>query len=162
MSAPMPQVVTILGEVAAVISAAAEVEGRLPLPVTVITARLPMAELADLDPSLPVRVTVVPHLPDGRAISQEARGTAEDQIEIDIGIQRRIGNTDGQPTDADIDALLALSETIANLFKPGRLPLSGASWVRTVHTVLFDPTHLIQHSTFTGVITVTFAVFRST
>jgi hypothetical protein len=153
------QVVAILGEVAGVITAAA---GSLPAQVNVITARLPLAELANLDPSLPVRVTVVPHLPDGRAISQEARGTAEDQVEIDIGIQRRVGNADGQPTDADIDALLALSEAIANLFKPGRLPTSGSSWVRTVHSVLFDPTHLIQHSTFTGVITVTFAVFRST
>lgn len=153
------QVVTILGEVAGLITAAS---AALPMPVNVITARLPMAELADLDASLPVRVTVVPHLPDGRAISQEARGTAEDQVEIDIGIQRRVGNTEGQPNDSDIDALLVLSEAVANLFKPGRLPTSGASWVRTVHSVLFDPAHLLQHSTFTGVITVTFAVYRCT
>lgn len=153
------QVATIVSEVADVITAAA---GALPIVVNVIAARLPMADLADLDPALPVRVTVVPHLPDGRAVSQEARGTAEDQIDIDIGIQRRVPNDDtGQPETAAIDDLLALSEAIANLFKPGPLPTSGASWVRTIHSVLFDTAHLIQHGTFTGVITVTFAVYRT-
>jgi len=109
---------------------------------------LPVFELKDMKT---LKVSVVPK---ARRITQESRSHENDEVEIDIGIQKKIS------CDTELEILLRLVENITALFKAERLEgYPTALCVRKENQPVYDPEHLRQFNQFTSVVTLTFKVF---
>jgi len=111
----------------------------------------PTFDLADMKD---LHVTVVPR---GVELQGASRSMVQADVQIDIGVQRKLAAAD----NAEIDALMALAEQIGDFFRTHRLAgAPDASWVRTENVPIYSPEHLDQLRQFTSVLTVTFRVLR--
>jgi len=110
-----------------------------------------LAEMKDL------RVTVVPR---GVELSGASRSMTQTDVQIDIGVQRKLP-ADAASDAAEIDALMRLVEEIADFFRSMRLSACpNVSWVRTENKPIYSPEHIEQLRQFTSVLTLTFRVLR--
>jgi hypothetical protein len=108
---------------------------------------LPLFELQEL------KVLKVSVVPKSRKITQGTRVHTIEEIEVDIGIQKKISD------DSELVNLLKLTEDMAALFIPERLTnFPGAICVKKENDPIYDPEHLRQFNQFTSVITLTFKV----
>ena len=108
---------------------------------------LPEFELSEL---AELRVTVVPK---GVEISGSTRSASQHDVQIDIGVQKKLG----KDLDTEVAALCGLVDEIAAFLK--RRPLAAApyaAWVRTVNLPIYAPEHLAEQRVFTSVLTVTY------
>ncbi|HRQ75587.1 MAG TPA: hypothetical protein PK098_06670 [Phycisphaerales bacterium] len=113
----------------------------------------PSFELADLET---LRVSVVPK---SVTVTNASRTHAFLDCAIDIGVQKKLSPGSESETDAEIDALLALAEEIADHLRQKRLEaMPEAAWLSLEHEPIFAPEHLDQHRQFTSVLTVTYRV----
>ena len=109
---------------------------------------LPVFELKDLKT---LKVSVVPK---SRKITQDARCHTSDEIEVDIGIMKKIAD------DSELDGLMKLVEDMEGIFKAERLAgYPNAVCVKKENDPVYDPEHLRQFRQFTSVLTLTFKVF---
>ncbi len=112
----------------------------------------PLFELGDLKD---LRVTVVPRAVD---LATASRSTVQADVQIDIGIQKKLPATD---QDAEADALMQLAEEVADFFRTH--PLTGvpdAAWVRSANEPVYSPEHWDEFRQFTSIVTATFRVLR--
>jgi len=106
----------------------------------------------DLKEMKDLHVTVVPR---GVEMSTAGRGLAQREVQIDIGIQKKLATSEA----SEIDALMALVGQLADYLRGRRLGLSPeAVWVKTENTPIFAPEHLEQWRQFTSVLTLTYRV----
>jgi hypothetical protein len=104
----------------------------------------------DLKTLKELKVSVVPK---GRKIIQGARVLTIDEIQIDIGVQKKISD------DSELGILMKLVEDITALFKPERLTgYPNALCVKKENDPIYDPDYLRQFHQFTSVVTLTFKV----
>jgi hypothetical protein len=97
-----------------------------------------------------LKVSVVPK---GRKITQGTRVHTIDEVQVDIGVQKKISN------DSELDGLLKLVEDICALFKAERLEgYPSALCIKKENEPIYDPGHLRQFHQFTSLITLTFKV----
>ena len=114
------------------------------------TAERTLLPLYDLKALRDLKVSVVPK---GRKIIQGARVLTIDEIQIDIGIQKKISD------DSELDGFMKLVEDIAGLFKAERLDgYPNALCIKKENEPIYDPEHLRQFHQFTSVVTLTFKV----
>jgi hypothetical protein len=114
------------------------------------TAERTLLPIYDLKALKTLKVSVVPK---GRKITQGARVLTIDEVQIDIGVQKKISN------DSELDDLLKLVEDIVGLFQPERLDgYPPAICVKKENEPIYDPDHLRQFRQFTSVVTLTFKV----
>ena len=108
---------------------------------------LPVFELKDM------KILKVSVVPKSRKIIQEARNANTDEVQIDIGVQKKISD------DSELDGLLKLVEDIAALFKAERLEgYKRAICIKVENEPVYDYEHLRQLRQFTSVLTLTFKV----
>ncbi len=105
-----------------------------------------LKEMADL------HVTVVPH---GIEMSMVGRNVAQDDVQIDLAVQKRLSAPENE--DAELDALMALVLEIAD-FVRSTGQFAGAIWINTENVPIFSPEHLSELRQFTSVLTLTFRV----
>jgi len=111
----------------------------------------PVFDLPEMDE---LHVSVVPK---GVKVLASTRNQNQHDYAIDIGVQKRV--TD----DAETDAMMLLTEEIADHFRLGRVQADGVGSVPllTVATdPVFAPEHLTEKRVFTSVVTLTFRVLR--
>jgi len=118
---------------------------------------LPHYELADLKD---LRVTVVPR---GVEITGASRTLSQHDVQIDIGIQKKLlaGAEAGTDVDTQVAELLSLVEEIAEFLQ--RRPLAAmpqAVWVTTSNEPIYAPDHLAETRLFTSVLTVTYRLLK--
>jgi len=121
--------------------------GSFSQPFTPQRSVLPNCELADLQD---LRVTVVPR---GVEITGSSRALSQHDVQIDVGVQRKLG-TD---LDTEVAELVGLVEEIAEFLK--RRPLAAvpqACWVKTTNEPVYAPDHLAEKRLFTSVLTLTY------
>lgn len=114
---------------------------------------VPLKTLAALET---LQVLVVPK---SREMIKQARGRAlEQDVLIDVGILKRIT---ADPTTAaansELDPLIGLAESIANLYLAGDVAGVG-KWFDAEQPALYDLDKLLAHKTFLTAITFTFKV----
>ena len=115
---------------------------------TAVRTLLPIYDLKALKQ---LKVSVVPK---SRKITQGTRIHNIDEIQIDIGVQKKFSD------DSELDGSLKLVEDICALFKAERLEgYPSAICVKKENEPIYDPAHLRQFRQFTSVITLTFKVF---
>lgn len=112
---------------------------------------VPKVDLEDLGT---LTVTVVPKI---YARTPETRGQCRREIQIDIGVQKRLASTTDPEDPAkleEIDALMQLVEEMADVFQPGTY--GGARFVRSeVPDPMCDPAVMDDHNVFQSVVAVT-------
>ena len=110
---------------------------------------LPESDLEDLKT---LTVTVVPKALD---LNLQSRSMTRRQVQVDIGIQKRVG----VDIDADVAALMELVEEIATFMDRRNLPTAMfAHWLGTENDPIYSPAHLAETRTFTSVLTLTYWV----
>ena len=113
-------------------------------PQRLVLPEFDLAALADL------RITVVPKAVE---ISAASRVASQHDVQIDIGIQKKLG----KDLDAEVPVLCELVDEIAAFLK--RRPLQAtphAMWVRSANEPIYAPEHLAEQRVFTSVLTVTY------
>jgi len=104
-------------------------------------AAFDLAEMKDL------HVTVVPK---GVEMSTAGRGLSQSDVQIDVGVQKKLAG--GENTE--IDALMGLVQEIAEFIRStGRF--GDAVWVRTENVPIYSQEHLAELRQFTSVLTLT-------
>ncbi|MHB1158232.1 MAG: hypothetical protein ACYC26_15515 [Phycisphaerales bacterium] len=94
-----------------------------------------------------LRVTVVPR---GMEQTGATRAATQRDIQIDIGIQKKLT----QANTAEVDALLDLVQQMADYLRTVR-QFGPAIWVKTENTPIYSVEHLEQFRGFTSVLTLT-------
>lgn len=134
--------------------------GTFTMPFTAVRRYQPVFALEDL---ATLRVSVVPR---SLTIVGASRQTSQFDAQIDIVVQKRLspapGTSGGAASDeAEIDALLALLEEIADWLRFARLTTTPeAVWVGVAQEPVLAGEHLEQHRQFTSTLTVTYRVLR--
>jgi len=115
-------------------------------------AYLPVYELPDM---ADLKVTVVPKR---RTIAGGTRGASQQDVAVDIAVQKRVNPADLEESDA----LVALIESIGNYLRFKRLDLGDvtASWLLAEHEPVYAPEHMEQMNQFTSVLTVTYRLLN--
>lgn len=126
-------------------------------PLVAVRHYQPSFDLAELET---LRVSVVPKSVE---ITNATRHHAFLDCTVDIGIQKKLAapGSDSSGGDAEIDALLALVEEIADHLRAKRLedfPGTEALWLTMAHEPVVEPDHLDQHRQFTSILSVTYRV----
>lgn len=104
----------------------------------------------DLKEMVDLHVTVVPK---GVELSTAGRGLAQSDVQIDIGVQKKLASGD----NAEIDSLVGLVQEIAEFVRAtGRF--GDATWVKTENVPLYSQEHLGELRQFTSVLTLTLRV----
>ena len=107
-----------------------------------------LAEMSDL------HVSVVPR---GMTIERADRSRNQHDVQIDVAVQQKLRTAD----NAELDALMALVEEIADFFRLRRLAeYPDAVWVKTENVPVYAQEHLEEFRQFTSVLTLTFRVVR--
>jgi len=110
---------------------------------------LPQFELSELKD---LQVSVVPRSVEN---SPAARGLTLKDVQVDIGVQKRLGKDLG----AEIDPLLTLIEQIDAWLRQRPLQAAGnAPWLKSANDPLYASEHLAEDRVFTSVLTVTYRV----
>ena len=115
----------------------------------------PSFELADL---ADLRVTVVPK---GFEASIASRSLSQYDVQVDIGIQKKLAA--GADEDTEVPVMCGLVEEVADFLKGKRLEGTGwsASWVRpAVNEPVYSTEHLAEKRVFTSVLTLTYRVMK--
>jgi hypothetical protein len=113
-------------------------------PFTAARAYWPVFDLKDMTD---LHVTVVPK---GVELTTAGRGLAQSDVQIDIGVQKKLASAD----NAEIDALVGLVQEIAEFVRStGRF--GEAAWVKTQNTPIYSQEHLGELRQFTSVLTLT-------
>ena len=118
-----------------------------------VTAERAYRAAFDLQEMKDLRVTVVPK---GLELTTAGRGVAQSDVQIDIGVQRKLATA----ADAEIDELMALVEEIAEFVRTTR-QFGYATWVKTENTPIYSQEHLGELRQFTSVLTLTLRVMSS-
>ena len=138
----MPLLTDIADAAAAKINAAALAPG-----LAAERILLPVFELKDMKA---LKVSVVPK---ARKIIQGTRTENINEVQIDIGVQKKISDDD------ELDGLLKIVEDISALFRAERLEgYKRAICIKVENDPVYDHEHLRQLRQFTSVITLTFKV----
>jgi len=125
-------------------------------PFTAARAYRPVFDLKDMTD---LHVTVVPK---GVELTTAGRGLAQSDVQIDIGVQKKLASAD----NAEIDALVGLVQEIAEFVRStGRFGLPAgagdAAWVKTENTPIYSQEHLGELRQFTSVLTLTLRVMTA-
>jgi len=119
-------------------------------PFTAQRSYLPRWKLEDLGT---IRVTVVPKDDAGERAS---RSQWQEDYQIDVAIQRKLGSDE----TAQLDGLILLAQEVADYFKSRNPTGDSATLVAVAFAPLFDPDHLEKHKTLTTVVNLTFRGWR--
>ena len=104
-----------------------------------------------------LHVSVVPK---GVEMQGASRTLVQHDYQIDVGVQKKLPASPAGD-NAEIDALMALVEEIADFFRQRRLQaMPNVIWVQTQNLPIYSPEHLEQLRQFTSVLTLTFRVLR--
>lgn len=117
------------------------------MPFTAARRLVPTFDLPEL---AALQVSVVP-----RSLARTASGRRDSWLDctVDIGVQKQVAG------DADADALIALTEEIAEHLSHQRLiGAPEAAWLTTATDPLIAAEHLDQQRAFTSVVSVTYRV----
>ncbi len=101
----------------------------------------------DLQEMKDLHVTVVPK---GVELTTAGRGVAQSDMQIDIGVQKKLATGD----DAEIDELMGLVQEIAEFIRATR-QFGDAAWVKSENTPIYSQEHLGELRQFTSVLTLT-------
>ena len=107
----------------------------------------------DLQEMKDLHVTVVPK---GLEFVTAGRGVAQSDVQIDIGVQKKLATGD----DAEIDALMGLVQEIVEFIRATR-QFGDAVWVKSENTPIYSQEHLGELRQFTSVLTLTLRVMTS-
>ncbi len=108
----------------------------------------------DLEDMKDLHVTVVPR---GIETAGASRGQSQADVQIDIGVQKKLASADA----AEIDPLMALVQQLVFFLRARKLAAASSSlWVRTENTPIFAAEHLEQFRQFTSVLTLTYRVMQ--
>jgi hypothetical protein len=125
--------------------------GGFSLPFTAARHYRPLFDLKDMQA---LHVTVVPK---GVTIERLDRSRNQEDVQIDVAVQKKFSTGD----NAELDALMALVEEIADFFRLRRLAACPAAvWVKTENVPVYAPEHMDELRQFTSVLTLTFRVAR--
>ena len=121
------------------------------LDFTAVRRYVPIFELSDLDS---LQVSVIPR---GREDTPLTRGTDQREVEIQVGVQKRVASL----AASDVDPLVALTEEIADHLTRQHLGDSDEyRWLRTEFTAVYSPEDLREKRVYTGVVTATYRHFN--
>jgi hypothetical protein len=118
-----------------------------------VTAERAYRAAFDLQEMKDLHVTVVPK---GVELTTAGRGLAQSDMQIDIGVQKKLATGD----DAEIDELMGLVQEIAEFIRAMR-QFGDAGWVKTENTPIYSQEHLGELRQFTSVLTLTLRVMTS-
>lgn len=119
-------------------------------PFTAQRAFRPVFDLAEMKD---LHVTVVPK---GVELSTAGRGLAQSDVQIDIGVQKKLAAGE----NAEIDALMGLVQEVAEFVRAtGRF--GDAAWIKTENTPIYSQEHLGELRQFTSVLTLTLRVMTA-
>ena len=119
-------------------------------PFTAQRAFRPVFDLAEMKD---LHVTVVPK---GVELSTAGRGLAQSDMQIDIGVQKKLAAGD----NAEIDTLIGLVQEVAEFIRAtGRF--GDAAWIKTENTPIYSAEHLGELRQFTSVLTLTLRVMTA-
>jgi len=119
-------------------------------PFTAVRAYRPVFDLKEMTD---LHVTVVPK---GVELTTAGRGLAQSDVQIDVGVQKKLAGGD----NAEIDPLLGLVQEIAEFVRAtGRF--GDAAWVKTENTPIYSQEHLGELRQFTSVLTLTLRVMTA-
>jgi len=111
------------------------------------TAQRSYRPVFDLKDMTDLHVTVVPK---GVELTTAGRGLAQSDVQVDIGVQKKLAGGD----NAEIDSLVDLVQEIAEFVRAtGRF--ADAAWVKTENTPIYSQEHLGELRQFTSVLTLT-------
>lgn len=113
----------------------------------VFAAGMSYRPVFDLRDMKGLRVSVVPR---GVEMSTAGRGLTQHDVQIDIGVQKKLAADDA----AEIDSLLGLVQEIAEFVRTTG-HFDEATWVKTENTPIYSPEHLSELRQFTSVLTLT-------
>ena len=120
------------------------------------TAERGYAPAFELPEMKDLHVTVVPK---GAAVMPGSRGHNQHDYQIDVAVQKKLSAVAAD--NAEIDALMALVEEIADFFRLRRLAAKPeAIWVKADNAPIYSSEHLSELRQFTSVLTLTFRVVR--
>jgi len=112
---------------------------------------LPVFDLQDMQT---LHVTVVPS---GVTIAKLDRSRTQSDVQVDMGIQKKLSTAD----NAEIDALMALVEDVMDFLRFRKLEaFPEALWVSTENNPIFVREHLSEMRQFTSVLSLTYRVAR--
>jgi len=115
-----------------------------------VTAERAYRAAFDLQEMQDLHVTVVPK---GLELTTTGRGLAQSDVQIDIGVQKKLAGGD----DAEVDSLVGLVQEIVEFIRATR-QFGDAVWVKTENTPIYSPEHLGELRQFTSVLTLTLRV----
>jgi hypothetical protein len=118
-----------------------------------VTAERAYRAAFDLQEMKDLRVTVVPK---GLELITAGRGVAQSDVQIDIGVQKKLTTGD----DVEIDELMGLVQEIVEFVRATR-QFGDAVWVKTENTPIYSQEHLGELRQFTSVLTLTLRVMTS-
>lgn len=118
-----------------------------------VTAERAYRAAFDLQEMKDLHVTVVPK---GLELITAGRGVAQSDVQIDIGVQKKLATGD----DAEIDELMGLVEEIAEFVRTTR-QFGDAAWVKTENSPIYSQEHLGELRQFTSVLTLTLRVLTT-
>ena len=108
----------------------------------------------DLGEMSVLHVSVVPK---GVTTTRADRSGCQEDFAIDIAVQQKLDSGD----NAELDALMALVQEIADFFRLRRLvEYPDAMWIGTENVPVYAPDHLEEFRQFTSVLTLTYRVVR--
>jgi len=119
-------------------------------PVTAVRAYRAAFDLQEIKD---LHVTVVPK---GVELTTAGRGLAQTDVQIDIGVQKKLASGD----DAEIDELMGLVQEIAEFIRATR-QFGNAVWVKSENTPIYSQEHLGELRQFTSVLTLTLRVMTT-
>jgi len=111
-------------------------------PFTAVRAYRAAFDLKDMKD---LHVTVVPK---GAEMSTAGRGLSQSDVQIDIGVMKKLTAAD----NAEIDALMGLAQEIAEFVRATR-QFGDATWVRTENLPIYSQEHLAELRQLTSVLT---------
>lgn len=107
----------------------------------------------DLQEMKDLHVTVVPK---GLELVTAGRGVAQSDVQLDIGVQKKLATSD----DAEIDELMGLVQEVAEFIRATR-QFGDAIWVKSENTPIYSQEHLGELRQFTSVLTLTLRVMTT-
>jgi len=112
---------------------------------------LPEFDIADMHD---LKVTVVPKAVE---ISGSSRSVCQYEVQVDIGIQKKLGTN----LDVQVAELLDLVDEIADYLRRRVLQNTPwAVWLRTANDPIYAPDHIAQQRVFTSVLTLTYRAMK--
>ena len=119
-------------------------------PFTAVRAYRAAFDLKDMKD---LHLTVVPK---GVEMSTAGRGLSQSDVQVDIGVQKKLSAAD----NTEIDALMGLVQEIAE-FVRSTGQFGDARWVRTENLPIYSQEHLAELRQFTSVLTLTLRVIAT-